>query len=125
MTQWFFAITKYADELYEYTNKMPGWPERVLSMQKNWIGKSYGVEVDFPLEKGGALTIFTTRPDTLYGVTFMVLAPEHHLAMHLSHGTPQEKEVVAFVEKATHAGPELQARTRQAARRASLRVLMQ
>ena len=100
LAQWFFAITNYADELDAYTNQMPGWPERVLSMQRNWIGKSYGVEVHFPLEQGDALTIFTTRPDTLYGVTFMVLAPEHLLAMHLSHGTPQEKEVIAFVEKA-------------------------
>ncbi len=100
LTQWFFAITKYADELYEYADKLPGWPERVLNMQKNWIGKSYGVEVDFPLEKGGQLRIFTTRPDTLYGVTFMVLAPEHDLATELAHGTPYEKEVLAFVEKA-------------------------
>ncbi len=100
LTQWFFAITKYADELYEYANKLPGWPERVLNMQKNWIGKSYGVEVDFPLEKGGLLSIFTTRPDTLYGVTFMVLAPEHALATELSHATPCEKEVLSFVQKA-------------------------
>ena len=100
LTQWFFAITKYADELYEYANKLPGWPERVLNMQKNWIGKSYGVEVDFPLEKGGLLPIFTTRPDTLYGVTFMVLAPEHALATELSHATPNEKEVLSFVQKA-------------------------
>ncbi len=56
LTQWFFAITRYADELYEYTLKLPGWPERVLSMQRNWIGKSYGVEVDFPLEDGDQLT---------------------------------------------------------------------
>ena len=100
LTQWFFAITKYADELYEYADKLPGWPERVLNMQKNWIGKSFGVEVDFPLEKGGLLTIFTTRPDTLYGVTFMVLAPEHALATELSHGTPYEEEVHSFVERA-------------------------
>jgi leucyl-tRNA synthetase len=100
LTQWFFAITKYADELYEYADKLPGWPERVLSMQKNWIGRSYGVEVNFPLEKGGLLTIFTTRPDTLYGVTFMVLAPEHALATELSRGTPHEKEVLEFVHKA-------------------------
>jgi leucyl-tRNA synthetase len=100
LTQWFFAITKYADELYEYANNLPGWPERVLNMQKNWIGKSFGVEVDFPLEKGGTLTIFTTRPDTLYGVTFMVLAPEHALAAELAHGTQYEKEVLSFVEKA-------------------------
>ena len=100
LTQWFFAITKYADELYENCDHMPGWPEKVLSMQKNWIGKSYGVEVDFPMEDGSALTIFTTRPDTLYGVTFMVLAPEHPLAYALAKGTPHEEEVRAFVEKA-------------------------
>lgn len=100
LTQWFFAITKYADELFEFTKSMPGWPDRVLSMQRNWIGKSYGVEVDFPLEKGGHLTIFTTRPDTLYGVTFMVLAPEHPSALALGAGTPQEKDLTAFVERA-------------------------
>ena len=100
LPQWFFAITKYADELHEYTEKLPGWPERVLSMQRNWIGKSHGVEVDFPTPDGEKLTIFTTRPDTLYGVTFMVLAPEHPWATRIAHGTPHEKEVLAFVEKA-------------------------
>ena len=100
LAQWFFAITRYADELYEYASKLPGWPERVLSMQKNWIGKSHGAEVDFPLENGSTLKVFTTRPDTLYGVTFMVLAPEHPLAAALSVGTPHELEVAAFVEKA-------------------------
>jgi len=99
LTQWFFAITKYADELYEYCDKLPGWPERVLSMQKNWIGKSYGVEVDFNLEDGSPFTIFTTRPDTLYGVTFMVIAPEHPLSYSLPIGTPYEKDAHAFIEK--------------------------
>jgi len=99
LTQWFFAITKYADELHEYCDKLPGWPEKVTSMQKNWIGKSYGVEVHFTLEDGSPFTIFTTRPDTLYGVTFMVLAPEHPLTLELSLGTSQEKEVAAFVQK--------------------------
>ncbi len=99
LTQWFFAITKYADELYEYCDKLPGWPEKVLHMQKNWIGKSHGVEVDFKLEDGTDMTIFTTRPDTLYGVTFMVLAPEHPLSLKLAQGTFQEKEVSSFVEK--------------------------
>jgi len=99
LTQWFFAITKYADELYEYTHELTGWPDRVLAMQRNWIGKSLGVEVEFPLERGDKLTIFTTRPDTLYGVTFMVLAPEHPLAATLAMGTPQEQAVAAFVEK--------------------------
>jgi leucyl-tRNA synthetase len=100
LTQWFFAITRYAEELTEYCDNLPGWPERVLSMQRNWIGKSYGVEVDFRLEDGSPLTIFTTRPDTLYGVTFMVLAPEHPLAVELARGTAQENAVVTFVEKA-------------------------
>ncbi|MGA3173775.1 MAG: leucine--tRNA ligase [Syntrophorhabdales bacterium] len=100
LAQWFFAITRYADELYEYTWKLPGWPERVLNMQRNWIGKSYGVEVNFPLEGGDHITIFTTRPDTLFGVTFMVLAPEHPLAATLAKGTPCEADVAAFVEKA-------------------------
>ncbi|MBA4391406.1 MAG: leucine--tRNA ligase [Syntrophus sp. (in: bacteria)] len=99
LTQWFFAITKFADELYEYCDKLPGWPEKVLSMQKNWIGKSYGVEVNFSIEDGTSLTIFTTRPDTLWGVTFMVLAPEHPQSLELAKGTPQEGEVKAFVEK--------------------------
>ncbi len=100
LTQWFFAITKYADELYEFCDKLSGWPERVLNMQRNWIGKSYGVEVDFKLENGEKLTIFTTRPDTLYGVTFMALAPEHPLALELSKGTAYEAGVRAFIEKA-------------------------
>ncbi|MGA2110001.1 MAG: class I tRNA ligase family protein, partial [Syntrophorhabdales bacterium] len=79
--------------------QLTGWPDRVLAMQRNWIGKSLGVEVEFPLEMGDKLTIFTTRPDTLYGVTFMVLAPEHPLAATLAMGTPQEQAVAAFVEK--------------------------
>ncbi|HOC46965.1 MAG TPA: leucine--tRNA ligase, partial [Syntrophorhabdaceae bacterium] len=99
LTQWFFAITKYADELYEYCDKLPGWPEKVTSMQKNWIGKSFGVEVHFTLEDGSPFTIFTTRPDTLYGVTFMVLAPEHPLTLEFSRGTDQEKPVSDFVQK--------------------------
>lgn len=99
LTQWFFAITRYADELNAYCDKLPGWPEKVTSMQKNWIGKSYGVEVRFILEDGSPLTVFTTRPDTLYGVTFMVLAPEHPLSTELARNGGREKEVAAFIEK--------------------------
>jgi len=81
LEQWFFKITEYADELLEYTEKLPGWPERVMVMQRNWIGKSYGCEIDFPLEKGnGAIKVFTTRQDTVFGATFMSLAAEHPLA---------------------------------------------
>ncbi len=99
LTQWFFAITRFADELYEYCDKLPGWPEKVTSMQKNWIGKSHGVEVDFAVEDGTKLTIFTTRPDTLWGVTFMVLAPEHPRSLELAQGTPHEADVRVFIDK--------------------------
>ncbi|MBD3324317.1 leucine--tRNA ligase, partial [candidate division KSB3 bacterium] len=100
LEQWHFRVTHYAEELLEYCEKLPGWPERVLMMQKNWIGKSYGTSVVFPLAEGdGDIEIFTTRPDTLYGATFMVLAPEHPLARNLPVGTPHEQEVLAFVNK--------------------------
>jgi leucyl-tRNA synthetase len=97
---WFFKITAYAEELLEFCDKLPGWPERVITMQKNWIGKSMGADVDFPLEDDrGAITVFTTRPDTLFGATFMVLAPEHPLVLELSKGKGQETEVRSFVER--------------------------
>jgi leucyl-tRNA synthetase len=81
LEQWFFRITCYAEELLRGCDELPGWPERVVLMQKNWIGKGEGVEVDFPVEGlGEKLRIFTTRPDTLFGVTFMCIAPEHPLS---------------------------------------------
>ncbi len=99
LDQWFFRITDYAEELLEWTNKLPGWPERVLTMQRNWIGKSFGCEIDFPLEgKNDAIRVFTTRQDTLFGATFMSLAPEHPLALELT--TPEQRLTVeAFIEK--------------------------
>ncbi|GLI36238.1 leucine--tRNA ligase [Desulforhabdus amnigena] len=100
MDQWFFKITDYVEELLEYTEKLPGWPERVLVMQQNWIGKSYGSKLVFPLESGdGEITVFTTRADTLFGATFMSIAPEHPLVEKLCKGKPQEKEVLQFVER--------------------------
>lgn len=100
MDQWFFKITDYVDELLDYTHKLPGWPERVLVMQQNWIGKSYGSKLIFPLESGdGEITVFTTRADTLFGATFMSIAPEHPLVEKLSRGTPQEEAVRQFVER--------------------------
>jgi leucyl-tRNA synthetase len=81
LEQWFFRITHYAEELLQGCDGLKGWPERVVLMQKNWIGKGEGVEVDFPIEGlGEKLRIFTTRPDTLFGVTFMCIAPEHPLS---------------------------------------------
>ncbi len=98
--QWFFRITDYADDLLMYCDKLPGWPEKVITMQKNWIGKSYGAEIRFPIEgQDEMIPVFTTRHDTVFGATFMVLAPEHPLVMQLSQGTPQQKEVQAFVER--------------------------
>jgi len=100
LEQWHIRVTNYAEELLEFCEKLPGWPERVLTMQKNWIGKSYGTSVLFPLvDEDGDIEIFTTRPDTLYGATFMVLAPEHPLARSLSVGTPQEETVSNFVNR--------------------------
>ncbi len=97
---WFFRITAYAEELLSDLDELPGWPEPVKVMQRNWIGKSIGAEVHFPLaEREEALAIFTTRQDTLFGATFMVLAPEHPLALSLSKGTPQEQQVRAFVDR--------------------------
>ncbi len=97
---WFFRITRYAEELLEWTEKLPGWPPQVLTMQRNWIGKSHGAEVEFPLAgREGSIRVFTTRPDTLYGVTFMSLAPEHPLVAELIRGTDREAEVAAFVER--------------------------
>ncbi len=99
LDQWFFRITDYAEELLDWTNRLPGWPERVLVMQRNWIGKSFGCEIDFPLEGGsGAVKVFTTRQDTVFGATFMSLAPEHPMARELT--TPDRAvEVEAFIEK--------------------------
>ncbi len=78
LEQWFFKITDYADELLDETHNLSGWPERVLAMQRNWIGKSYGCEIEFSVaDKDEKIKVFTTRPDTLFGATFMSLAPEH------------------------------------------------
>jgi leucyl-tRNA synthetase len=100
LDQWFFKITAYIEELLDYCDKLPGWPERVMTMQKNWIGKSYGCEVDFPMAEGpGAIKVFTTRQDTLFGATFMLVAAEHPLVMELAKGKPCEGNVKQFVEK--------------------------
>ncbi|MBI1880783.1 MAG: leucine--tRNA ligase [Chloroflexi bacterium] len=99
LNQWFFKITNYADQLLDFSHLT--WPERVHAMQKNWIGRSEGAEVVFKTEQGGHdIPIFTTRPDTLWGATFMVLAPEHPLVVELT--TPEQKATVdAYVTQAT------------------------
>ncbi|HCY88504.1 MAG TPA: leucine--tRNA ligase, partial [Desulfobacteraceae bacterium] len=98
--QWFFKITDYAEDLLVHCDKLPGWPEKVTVMQKNWIGKSVGAELVFEIDGSDEkLNVFTTRPDTIFGATFMCLAPEHPLVESLSKGTDQEADVAAFVEK--------------------------
>jgi len=100
LEQWFFRITAYAEELLADLDTLAGWPERVKVQQRNWIGKSVGAEIRFPLERGGdPLAVFTTRQDTVYGATFMLLAPEHPLVPTLAAGTLQEAAVRAFVER--------------------------
>jgi len=98
--QWFFKITDYAEDLLVHCDKLPGWPDKVTVMQKNWIGKSIGAELRFQIDgRDEDLNVFTTRPDTVFGATFMCLAPEHPLVESLSRGTGQEAEVAAFVDK--------------------------
>jgi len=99
LNQWFFTTTKYADELLNYD--LLDWPEMIHTLQTNWIGRSQGASVDFTTESGEKLTVFTTRPDTLWGVTFMVLAPEHPLVAQLT--TPAQAQLVKdYQEQATH-----------------------
>lgn len=104
MDGWFFKITEYTEELLEGVEKLKdGWPDRVLAMQKNWIGKSTGAEIVFPLEEAidgeASLRVFTTRPDTVFGVTFMCIAPEHPLAEKLVKGKERKKEAVEFMNR--------------------------
>ena len=101
MNGWFFKITDYSEELLKEFESLTGWPKKVLTMQRNWIGKSVGAKIEFPIENSNeVLKIFTTRPDTIYGATFMSIAPEHPLLPILVQGTGQEEAVAEFVEHA-------------------------
>jgi len=95
---WFFKITAYADELLEWCDRLPGWPERVITMQRNWIGRSEGAEFDLPVAGRPQLKIrvFTTRPDTAFGMTYAVLAPEHPLVDRLVTDEAERRAVVEF-----------------------------
>jgi len=100
LKQWFFRITDFAEDLLVHCDRLPGWPEKVTTMQKNWIGKSIGAEIRFPIEDSDEIIpVFTTRQDTVYGATFMCLAPEHPLVLKLAEGTPERDKVISFVEK--------------------------
>ena len=99
LDQWFFKITDYAQRLLDDLDKLPGWPEKVKTMQHNWIGRSEGVEVIFKTEDGEDLPVFTTRVDTIFGVTYMVLAPEHPMVAKLTKGTEFEQPAADFLKK--------------------------
>ena len=100
LEQWFFKITAYADKLLNDIDKLEGWPDSVKIMQRNWIGKSEGTKIIFKIENSDkTLEVFTTRPDTLFGVTYMTLAPEHPLTLEVSHTKPQHEAVKNYIEK--------------------------
>ncbi|MBM3669652.1 MAG: leucine--tRNA ligase [Actinobacteria bacterium] len=100
LTQWYLRITDYADRLLDDMAQLEGqWPEKVLLMQRNWIGRSTGAEVEFVIEgRDAPVTVYTTRPDTLYGATFFVVAADSDLAMELAMGTPAEAEFLAYLD---------------------------
>ena len=99
LEQWFFKITDYADRLLDDLEQV-SWPERVVTMQRNWIGRSHGAEVAFMLDDGTDLRVFTTRPDTLFGATFFVLAPEHSRAVELADSSEHSQAVADYVRHA-------------------------
>ncbi|NGY06974.1 leucine--tRNA ligase [Solimonas terrae] len=99
--QWFLKITAYAQELLDDLDKLEGWPESVKTMQRNWIGRSEGLQLQFPIENEAPLTVYTTRPDTLMGVTYVAVAAEHPLAQQAAAGNP---ELAAFLKDANRSG---------------------
>lgn len=100
LSQWFFKITEYADELLKDMKEIPGWPDRVKVMQENWIGRSEGLEFSFDVPAlGEKLPVYTTRPDTIYGVTFVVIPPEHPLVEKILENNPKRAELEAFCNK--------------------------
>lgn len=100
LEQWYLKITDYAEKLLVDIDKLDGWPEKVKTMQKNWIGKSTGAEINFKIDGlDKEITVYTTRPDTIYGVSYMVLAPEHEMVKELVKGTEYEAKVEEFVHK--------------------------
>jgi leucyl-tRNA synthetase len=100
LEQWYLKITDYRQHLLEDLQQLAQWPQRVIAMQSNWIGKSQGVEIYFRLKDADTvIPVFTTRVDTIFGATYIVLAPEHPLVKEIIKGTPQEKQTLKFIEK--------------------------
>ena len=103
LSQWYLKITDYAERLLDNLDTLEGWPNKVKIMQRNWIGKSVGAEVDFKIkDTDQTLTVFTTRVDTIYGTTYMVLAPEYPSVLSMVQGTEYEKPVKEYIEKVEH-----------------------
>ena len=101
LSQWYLKITDYADRLLDNLDKLEGWPDKVKTMQRNWIGKSYGANINFKIKDSDKiLEVFTTRADTLFGATYMVMSPEHPFVNELVAGRPEEAAVEAYQEKA-------------------------
>jgi leucyl-tRNA synthetase len=108
LDQWYLKITHYSESLLEDLKKLKNWPSRVIAMQENWIGKSFGADIFFKVKgTDDVITVFTTRPDTIFGATYVTLAPEHPLVKKLAKGTPQEAAVAAFIEKAANTSKSL------------------
>ena len=100
LNQWFFRISEYSQRLLDDLDALPNWPDKVRNMQANWIGRSEGTRIDFSItETGDPCPVFTTRPDTVYGVTFMAIAPEHPLLKTLLKSSPQSEKVQAFIQR--------------------------
>ncbi|MCD6296152.1 MAG: leucine--tRNA ligase [Deltaproteobacteria bacterium] len=100
MDSWFLKITDYGEDILDYCDRLPGWPERVLTMQRNWIGKSHGAIIRFPLKDSDeVIEVFTTRQDTVFGATFLCFAPEHPMVRGIIKGLPEEGDVLEFVER--------------------------
>ncbi len=95
LSQWFLKITDFADDLVKELDNLSGWPKRVLSMQENWIGKSIGAEIKFKTKNGVSINVFTTRPDTIFGASFIGLSPEHPLSINLSE---KSSEISNFIQ---------------------------
>lgn len=103
LSQWYLKITDYADELLQDLDKLKDWPDKVKTMQKNWIGKSVGAEISFDIvDFDKKLNVFTTRADTVFGVTYMVISPEHPFVKELIKGRPEEKAALDYIEEVSH-----------------------
>ena len=96
ISQWYMKITDYADELLADIQKLEGWPDAVRMMQTNWIGKSVGLDIKFKIDDASSLTVYTTRPDTLFGVTYLAIAAEHPIAIEAGKNN---QEIQTFLDE--------------------------